>query len=102
MMHVTIAHMLWSELHSMAREEISPSSQRMFMQRWLEETKALAACPSCWWKVERFCTHWPVAYGADLWLWSVCLHDYVNKELGKPLFYPELTLAPLTAKGILQ
>lgn len=102
MMHITVAHALWSELHAESKELRSELAQMMFMTRWLEEAKACLGCSSCWQKVERFCTLWPVAYGEDLWLWSICLHDYVNKEMGKPLFYPDLTLAPLTAKGIVQ
>lgn len=101
-MHVDVAHALWIELHAHAKELQSETAQRMFMTRWLAEAEKATGCTSCWKKVERFCRLWPVAYGAGLWLWSVCLHDYVNKELGKGLFYPQLTLAPLFAKGIIQ
>jgi len=102
MMHQITAHILWLELHTEAKRLKSNLAQKMFMLAWMAEAKASLGCSSCWQKVEWFCQHWPVAYGKDLWLWSICLHDYVNKELGKPLFYPQLTLAPLTRKGIIQ
>jgi len=101
-MHIDVAHALWSELHAHAKELQSPTAQRMFLTRWLAEAKAVSGCTSCWKKVERFCQLWPVDYGDGLWLWTICLHDYVNKDLGKPLFYPQLTLAPLLEKGIIQ
>lgn len=93
---------LWYELHTFAKEIKVSSAQLSFVENWLQRAHATLGCPSCWWKVRNFCRAWPVSYGDDLYLWSICLHDYVNKEMGKALFYPELTLAPLRLRGIIQ
>lgn len=101
-MDALIGRALWFELHSKAGELKVDLGQISFMADWSARAEAALGCRSCWWKVERFCKLWPIAYGADFYLWSICLHDYVNKELGRPFFFPELTLAPMTAKGIIQ
>lgn len=102
MIDVAVARRLWSELHTAAKGLKSNLDQISFMVKWMDEAKDAIECTSCWAKVKRFCGLWPIAYGEELWLWSICLHDYVNKELGRPLFRPDLTLAPLLAKGIIQ
>ncbi len=109
MMDVTRARQLWHDLHHFAdiaaiyvdNVEVD-LDQQGFMSNWFAHVKATLECSSCWRKVEYFCRLWPVAYGDGLRLWSICLHDYVNKELGRPLYHPDLTLAPLTEKGIVQ
>lgn len=102
MIDVQKTRWLWSELHEFANKVKVGQDQLLFMSTWLHKSFMALGCVSCWFKVKRFCDLWPIAYGEELYLWSICLHDYVNKEMGKPLFYPELTLAPLRAKGILQ
>lgn len=93
---------LWGELHEFARGSKLRHDQLTFFPRWLAEVEQTLGCVSCFWKVERFCKLWPVAYGEEFELWATCLHDYVNKEMGRNLVYPDLTLAPLKAKGIIQ
>lgn len=93
---------MWQELHEFAGIKKDILDQISFVENWLQAVHEEIDCNSCWWKVRNFCRLWPVAYGEDLYLWSICLHDYVNKEMGKPLFYPDLTLAPLKARGIIQ
>lgn len=102
MIDANTARHFWNELHTNAKGLKSNLDQKRFMANWLLDVEAALGCSSCWGKVKRFCARWPVAYGEELWLWSICLHDYVNKEMGRPLFYPDITLAPLKQKGIIQ
>ena len=102
MIDITKARKAWADLHEIGLAVDSPSSQRVFMLDWFRYVRDVIDCQSCLWKLALFLDRWPVEYGEGFYLWGVCLHDYVNKELGKKLFYPELTLAPLTKKGILQ
>lgn len=101
MMDQATARRMWYCLHRFARREKARVNQVAFVEKWLSDVEAKLGCTSCFWKVKRFCDLWPVAYGEELWLWSICLHDYVNKELGRSLFHPDITLAPLMAKGII-
>lgn len=93
---------LWLELHEFAKKVKVRHDQLSFIAVWLRDTHDALDCGSCWNKLVWFCKKWPIAYGEEFYLWSICLHDYVNKEMGRPLFYPELTLAPLTARDIIQ
>lgn len=102
MMDTATAHNLWNELHMQSERLKVDLDQERFFANWFNKVKSALGCTSCWKKIEWFCQRWPVLYGSCFWLWSICLHDYVNKELGKPLFYPNLTLAPLTQKGMIQ
>lgn len=102
MMDVAKARRLWIDLHDFAQRVKVRHDQLSFMDNWLNEAHSIVDCASCWWKVVRFCNLWPIEYGDGLYLWSICLHDYVNKELGRVLFYPDLTLEPLIKRGIIQ
>ncbi len=101
MINVLIARELWRQLHIFAGLKKPLRAQEVFLGDWLENVEAQLDCGSCFRKVKRFLKLWPIEYGEGLWLWSVCLHDYVNKELGRALFLPHLTLAPLRTRGII-
>lgn len=101
-MDLPTAHRLWSELHTAAKELKTGLDQISFMAKWAIEAEAALGCGSCWKRVKWFCSKYPITYGSELWLWTICLHDFVNKEVGRPLFYPDLTLARLKLKGIIQ
>lgn len=91
---------LWKQLHEIPLAGVS--FQEYIFPLWMESVKALLECPSCFRKIIFFLRKWPVEYGEGFDLWAKCLHDYVNKELGKPLFFKELTLEPLKERGIVQ
>lgn len=93
---------LWRVLHLYASHPNVSLDQQIFFSEWLAEVQKSLGCESCFKKVVWFQVKWPVDYGENFYLWSICLHDYVNKELGRPLFLPNLTLEPLTKRGILQ
>ena len=90
---------LWIELHEGVKVSLD---QKMFVSAWLTKAKGLLGCSSCWIKVNRFLKLWPVDSIENGVLWAACLHDFVNKELGKPLHLPNITLAPLRQRGIFQ
>lgn len=96
------ARMLWGELHSFGKQEHTLSQQMLFFAEWLASVEAMLGCATCFKKVKLFLSKWPVDYGEGFHLWGICLHDYVNKDLGRNLFYPQFTIAPLTSRGILQ
>lgn len=102
MINVAVTRQLWHELHTRAECWKFDLDQKTFVANWLSDVEDTLGCASCWSKVKLFCKLYPVDYGQELWLWSICLHDYVNKEMGHPLFYPDLTLAPLRLKGLIQ
>lgn len=98
MIDVFVARRLWEQLHTFARGQ--KISQDLFLNAWLADVQSMLNCETCFKKLVRFVQLWPP--DSDLNLWAICLHDYVNKEMGKPLFFPELTLAPLFKRGITQ
>ena len=100
MINVEKARWLWKELHEF-NSKVS-LDQVSFMCQWLPSVKFLLGCESCFRKLEYFMRLWPVEYGEGFQTWGICLHDYVNKELGRNLFYPDLTRPLLAAKGIIQ
>ena len=100
MMRAEVGNALWESLHQAARFTVA--EQQTFFPSWLEMVRAQLGCKSCEWKLDRFMRLWQVDYGEGFYMWSICLHDYVNKELGKGLFFPNLTLAPLAYYGIIQ
>ncbi len=102
MMHADTGRALWFAIHNYAELIKDEQRQREVFALWVKDVELTIGCKSCFKKLERFMKLWPVAYGEGLYLWSICLHDFVNKELGRKLFYPELTLAPLMQKGIIQ
>lgn len=102
MMDANRGRRLWQILHLYAKHQKSGLDQQIFYSEWLAEVKKEIGCESCFNKVVWFVKKWPVDYGEGFYLWSICLHDYVNKELGRKLFFPELTLEPLRKYGIIQ
>lgn len=100
MMHVDTARGLWAALHRYSQK--SEREQRIDFHFWLIEVESTIGCETCFRKLQWFLKMWPVEFGEHFWLWSICLHDFVNKQLGRKLFYPDLTVEPLTAKGIFQ
>lgn len=100
MMSPQTGNALWAQLHLVAKQ--TTARQEVFFPVWMDRVKFNLGCVSCGKKLDWFCKLWPVAYGKEFWLWSICLHDYVNKEMGRPLFHPDLTLAPLRSKGLIQ
>lgn len=100
-MHATEGRRLWKGLHTFAENVFDGNTQRMFFSLWFSEVEGALGCSSCFRKLKWFREKWPEDYGQGFGLWSQCLHDYVNKELGKPLFLPDLTLAPLRLRGII-
>lgn len=101
MIDPTTGRLLWAQLHMFAAQRAS-DAQKAFLPVWLERVKFNLGCVSCYKKTERFISLWPPDFGKGFELWANCLHDYVNKELGKPLWAPHLTLEPLKLKGIIQ
>lgn len=93
------ARLLWHELHEFMGTE---DQQKAFFSAWLSRVELMLGCASCFKKVRQFVSYWPVDYGEGFHFWGICLHDSVNKDLGRSLFYPEITVAPLTRRGILQ
>lgn len=93
---------LWKLLHETAKEEKDTVKQHNFMCSWWLKVEYLLGCASCFRKLKRFIDRWPVDFGEGFYLWTICLHDFVNKEMGRKLFYPKFTLAPLTERGIIQ
>lgn len=93
---------LWRVIHLYAKHPNVSQDQQIFYSEWLAEVKNVIGCESCFKKVKWFEQKWPVEYGEHFYLWSICLHDYVNKELGRALFFPDLTLEPLKQHCILQ
>lgn len=91
---------LWGELHQAAT--LSPSDQLMFFTFWLNQVREELGCVSCYRKLTWFLGMWQPDFGEGFKLWGFCLHDFVNKELGKPFFHPEVTLDPLTRRGIIR
>ncbi len=100
MMDTQTGRILWYQLHCAADNNMI--AQKGFIPVWLDRVKFNLGCTSCYKKLEWFMSKWPPEYGKGFDLWVTCLHDYMNKELGKPLFAPHLTLEPLTQKGIIQ
>jgi len=101
MMEAITGRILWEQLHHiMPRMHVK--GQRIAFEQWLRRVKFNMGCTTCFKKVEWFMEKWPVEFGTGFIQWGTCLHDYVNKELGKPLWAPHLTLEPLTKKGIIQ
>jgi hypothetical protein len=93
---------LWKRLHDFAQaNESSPQAQESFFVDWFLEVEAAIGCASCYRKLFRFVKFWPPDFGGNFYFWTICLHDYVNKELGKPLHFPELTIAPLRLIGLM-
>lgn len=94
---------LWGELHAVGRrEKINLAQQKAFFAAWLMKVETLLTCQSCFRKLSFFVSKWPVDYGEGFHVWGICLHDYVNKELGRDLFHPEISIALLTRRGIIQ
>lgn len=102
MMQVSTGRMLWGVLHEYSENPGNAQHKQAFLEQWFTQVKESLGCASCFKKLERFQRLWPTPDGEELYLWGLCLHDYVNKELGKPLHFPESTLAPLKQKGIVQ
>lgn len=98
-MDALAGRMLWKRLHEFAEEGIYAGR---FFEKWMLEVKANIGCETCFKKLVWFLKKWPVDYGNGFQLWAFCLHDFINKELGKPLHFPELTLDPLIIRGIIQ
>lgn len=93
---------LWRKIHAFAKSTKSVSEQELFFSYWMLEVHSSIGCETCFKKVVRFLKLWPADFGKGFHLWSICLHEYVNKELAKPMFAPNLTLAPLRQRGIIQ
>lgn len=93
---------LWSALHVAGKDLISSNSQKIFFECWIFQVEGDIGCETCFKKLQWFLKMWPVDYGEGFYLWGICLHDFVNKELGRPFFYPNLTLEPLRGRGIIQ
>lgn len=100
MMDALTGRILWFQLHTAGKW--SSDKQRAFLYVWLERVKFNLGCSTCFKKVDWFISKWEPEYGKGFDMWAMCLHDYVNKELGKPLFAPHLTLEPLAKRGIIQ
>lgn len=100
MMDARTGRFLWEQLHFHFPKYIG--SQGVAFHLWLDRVKFNLGCNACYKKLEWYVIKWPPEFGKGFELWAMCLHDYVNKELGKPLFAQHLTLEPLTRKGILQ
>lgn len=90
---------LWKQLHEFAETRRYAG---LFFEKWMLEVKANIGCETCFKKLHWFLKKWPVDYGNGFQLWAWSLHDFVNKELGRPLYYPEKTLEPLMQRGIIQ
>lgn len=93
---------LWRKIHIFAKGSKSVLEQELFFSYWMAEVHSGIGCESCFKKIGFFLKQWPTDFGKGFHLWSMCLHEYVNKELGKPMFAPNLTLAPLRNRGIIQ
>lgn len=102
MIDITKSRELWRQLHEFGTSNDTPKEQNEFILEWICSVKKLIRCKSCFRKLVVFLLRWPVEYGEGFYLWGLCLHDYINKELGKRLFYSQLTLTPLMGKGIIQ
>lgn len=100
MMDAPTGRILWLQLHGAAKW--NSTKQRAFLYIWQERVKFNLGCNTCYKKVDYFISKWPPEFGNGFDLWATCLHDYINKELGKPFFAPHLTVVPLTQKGIIQ
>lgn len=97
------ARVLWYELHLFqSGQKIDLDQQKTFFAGWLVRVENLLDCSTCFRKLKWFLSKWPVDYGEGFHTWGICLHDFVNKQLGRKLFYPEISLAPLTKHGIIQ
>jgi len=101
MMEAEKGRELWASLHTFAGMRETPDMQLVFMEDWLAKVGVAMGCPTCFHKVVRFTRRWAPDYGEGFETWAFCLHDYINKELGKKMFKPELTLALLLQKGII-
>jgi len=101
MMQPHAGRWLWWQLHTFTEKiDQSPEQRKAWLANWFATVKKLLGCDSCYKKLERFCNLWEPPLNGDLHAWGMCLHDYVNHELGRGLAYPELTLAPLKERGI--
>jgi hypothetical protein len=100
MIDVFQARALWGELHSHSSK--SNHDQVLFLSSWLKRVREILTCSTCYAKVERFKNLYQPDYGEGFHFWGVCLHDFVNRELGRPLHRPDLTIPVLTSKGIFQ
>ena len=90
---------LWIALHAAAQMEATPESRERFHAVWRELVRENLPCASCFRKLEYFERKWPPDT-ADFYTWSLCLHDFVNQQLGRPLFHPQITREPLRARGL--
>ncbi len=102
MTDVSQSRKLWRQLHHFGLLDYDPKDQEAFFTEWVQSVSNVIQCTTCFRKLLFFLNHWPVDYGEGFYLWGLCLHDYINKELGKPLFYPNSTLEPLRLHGIIQ
>lgn len=102
MMTAATGRELWKKIHSFSKGSTSVSEQEVFFSYWMAEVESALSCKSCFQKVKWFLKQWPVSFGGNFHLWILCLHDYVNKEMGKPYHFPHLTLDLLTQHGIVQ
>lgn len=102
MMQQSTGRLLWGVLHEFASNHSTLAQRRVFLSSWFQQVKQHLGCATCFKKLERFQKHWHFDQAEDFYIWTVCLHDYVNKELGKPLYRPKYTLVLLKRKGIVQ
>lgn len=98
-MNQVVGRLLWQELHHVAQRPIA--HQQVYFPRWANKV-SFAGCSTCSIHLRKFVEKWPPDFGKGFKLWAMCFHDYVNKQMAKPLFAPHLTLAPLKEHGIIQ
>lgn len=86
----TTGRELWQRLHAHA-DSYDPS-KRLETLNWLaswgrEVEAASDKCRSCFTKWQRLCERHPPDLGSreDFQRWTIAAHDWINRELGKPM-----------------